>query len=65
MITEKSFIFPSPSVSDKPSLSIDSAHSLGGADSLEKIDLKAVPAFSALIPALAIRPAASAVSSML
>ena len=58
------FMFPSPSVNEMPSFSISSAHSFGGAESLLSVDLKAVPALSPLIPAFAIIPIATAVSSM-
>ena len=58
------FIFPSESVREIPSSSMASAHSFGGADSLVRIDRNAVPDFSPLMPAFAIRPIATAASSM-
>ena len=48
-----------------PNLLIASAASFGGLINLVKVDLKAVPACSPLMPALAIRPIASATSSTL
>ena len=65
MTSDMSFMLPSASVSDSPRRSISVAHSFGGADSLVRIDRSAVPDFSPLIPALAIRPIATAASSML
>ena len=65
MTSDMSFMLPSASVSDSPRRSISVAHSFGGADSLVRIDRSAVPDFSPLMPALAIRPIATAASSML
>ena len=64
MTSFRDFMLPSESVSDNPSFSISSAHCFGGADILFNVDLSAVPALSPLIPAFAIRPIATAASSM-
>ena len=64
MISSKDFILPSESVIEIPSANMDFAHLSGGAASLESIDRSAVPDFVPLIPELAMRPIATAASSM-
>jgi len=61
----RGLILPSAFVMLNPSFSIAPAASFGGSANLVKIERSAVPAFSPLIPAFAISPIASAVSSML
>ena len=65
MIARRLFILPSPSFMLKPSVLIAAAACLGCVARRLKSERKAVPAFSALMPWLAIRPIARAVSSIL
>ena len=60
----REYIFPSSSAIEMPSLSIAAADSLVGFAILVSKDLSVVPAMSALMPLLAMRPSAMAVSSM-
>ena len=63
MVCMNGFIVPSALVTDMPSMSMAVPDSLVGAANLVIIDRREVPAWSALMPALAIIPVAIATSS--